>query len=153
MPVTNRELISQFLEAIRKDIIAEHIAQGQRASGRTLESFEVSSGNNSGQLLAADYVGVLEDGRRSGKVPSNFAAIIQEWMKAKGILNVPNQGRIAFLIARKISQEGTKLFRSGGQSGVLSKALSPSRIDAFVGSFAEKYQEEVLSDMVEAFKR
>lgn len=155
MSLTNREILTQFLEAIRGDIITEHLAQGQRASGRTLESLEVSVNDNGGSLSGSGHIGVLETGRKPGLIPKDFKGIILKWMADKGIFQGGDdkaKGAIAYFIARKISEEGTKLFRAGGQSGVLSKAITTERVDALVDSLARKYMTEISSDIIEEYK-
>jgi hypothetical protein len=145
---TNREILGQFFEAIRNDIITEHLAQGQRASGATLESLEIVLNDFKGQLWGAGYIGVLEDGRRAGGFPPRSK--IESWIKSKGIIpkGKISVAQLAFLIARKISMEGTLLHRKGGHSGVLSKAINEGRINALIESLASKYQAETVSEVV-----
>lgn len=150
--LTNKEILTQFFEAVRNDIIVEHLALNQRASGRTLESLEISIGEFSGNLSGARHIGVLEDGRRPGGMPP--VSRIEQWIKDKGIIP---KGKItplqlAYLIARKISIEGTLLYKRGGNSGVLSKAINKSRIDALLESLADKYQGEAVSEVVSVYK-
>jgi hypothetical protein len=150
--LTNREILSQFLEAVRNEIMAEHIRQGQRVTGRTLESLEISVNDNEGILYGARYIGVLEDGRRPGKMPP--ISKIEEWIKNRGILPKGKMSisALAFVMARKISLEGTVLHRDGGMSGVLSKAINQGRIDALIDSLSDKYRSEVESEVVDVFK-
>jgi hypothetical protein len=153
--LSNKEILSQFFEAIRNDILREHVAQGQVASGKTIESFEYTVDNFKGVLVANSYVGVLEYGRKPGKVPENFRGVILEWMQAKGIFQDKDnkaQGRIAYFISRKIAKEGTQLYKKGGNSGVLSKAINEKRINSLIESLASKYQSEVMSDVLAEFK-
>lgn len=152
MSLSSREIMSQFLEAVRNDIIQEHIAQGQRVTGKTLESLEISVNDIKGTLSAAGYIGVLEDGRRPGKFPP--ISKMAQWIQDRGI--VP-KGKIsilslAFLMARKISLEGTLLHRSGGGSGVLSKAINQGRLDALLESLADKYQADAMSEVLNVYK-
>jgi hypothetical protein len=106
---TNREILEQFFEAIRNDIITEHLALNQRASGRTLESLEIVINDFKGQLWGAGYIGVLEDGRRPGGFPPKSK--IEDWIRSKGIIpkGKISIAQLAYLIARKISMEGTLL--------------------------------------------
>lgn len=149
MSVSTRELISKFLEQVRNDIIQEHLAQGQRVTGRTLESLEISVNDSKGVLYGAGYIGVLEDGRRPGKFPP--VSKIEQWIKDRGI--IPN-GKIsiaslAYLMARKISLEGTNLYRSGGKSGVISRAIDEQKINAFIESVADVYQSNYASEIID----
>jgi hypothetical protein len=145
---TNREILTQFFEAIRNDIITEHLALNQRASGRTLESLEIVINDFKGQLWGAGYIGVLEDGRRPGGFPPKSK--IEDWIRSKGIIpkGKISIAQLAYLIARKISMEGTLLYQKGGNSGVLSKAINEGRINALIESLANKYQAETVSEVV-----
>jgi hypothetical protein len=138
LSVESREILTQFLETIRNEIIQEHIRQGQRVTGKTLESLEISVNDTTGTLSAAGYIGVLEDGRRPGKFPP--VSKIEQWIIDRGIIP---KGKIsitslAFIMARKISQEGTILNQRGGNSGVLSKAINEERIKSLLESLADK---------------
>jgi len=68
------------------------------------------------------YIRVLEDGRRPGKfVP---LAPIEKWLSDKNIAsNIPRKS-LAFLISRKIKNEGTALYKQGGNSGILSEYIN-----------------------------
>jgi hypothetical protein len=152
LSVESREALTQFLEHIRNEIIQEHIRQGQRVTGKTLESLEISVNDTTGTLSAAGYIGVLEDGRRPGKFPP--VSKIEQWIKDRGIIP---KGKIsitglAFIMARKISQEGTILNQRGGNSGVLSKAISEDRIKSLLESLAEKYITDYTSEVLVEYK-
>jgi hypothetical protein len=152
MSVSNREAIVQFMEAIRNDIIAEHIRQGQRVTGKTLESLEIFANDIYGSLTAFGYIGVLEDGRKPGKAPP--VGRIEQWINDRGILPKGKISRLqlAFIIARKISMLGTALFQNGGGSGVLSKAINEGRINTLLEAMGEKYITEFSSEVISEFK-
>ena len=85
----------------------------------------------------------METGRKAGKVPTGFQSIIRQWMADKGIKADPipyktnrqhkytEQERgdrsLAFLIARKIRREGTRLFREGGRNDIYSNEIPKTR--------------------------
>lgn len=136
---TPRQILSEELEELRKVIIAHHLSAGQKASGRTMASLRVDVSEESGTLWGRNAFGVLETGRRGGKVPMGFQAIIRQWMKDKGIKATPipyktdrphkytpeqrGEMSLSFLIARKIKREGTRLFRTGGRDDIYSNAI------------------------------
>ncbi len=156
MSVNNSRIIADYLNEVREQIIKAHLAAGQRASGRTLESFEVSASDFTGQLLGKDFVGVLETGRRAGKIPQGFKGIILQWMKDKGIYQDADekaQGRIAYFIAQKIKREGTKLSREGAKSGVLSQALDDKNLEGLLQAIASKYQSALAADLAENYNK
>lgn len=115
-------IVSEELEALKERIVANHRAAGQVASGRTIESMKVERTEDGGILWGRNAFGTLETGRKPGKVPKGFSDIILQWMEDKGIkANHPKS--FAFLVARKISEEGTKLFRDGGRSDIYSAEI------------------------------
>jgi hypothetical protein len=109
------DILSKELEQLKADIIRRHEEAGQVASGRTRASFEVKVSDSNGQLLGNSYAGVLERGRRGGKVPYDFKDILLRWAEAKGIYfaNNTDARRWAWFVTQKIRREGTALYRSG----------------------------------------
>lgn len=136
-------VLRQELEALKQKIIAQHIAAGQKASGRTIASIHVevkeSDQEDEGILFGRNAFGTLETGRKPGKVPYNFVSIIRQWMSDKGIAAPPipyktdrphkytpeerGAQSMAYLIARKIKKQGTSLFRSGGRADIYSNVI------------------------------
>lgn len=107
------ELVSSELEALKQRIIENHRSAGQVASGRTIASLKVEITEDGGVLWGRSAFGTLETGRKGGKVPAGFWKIIRQWMDDKGI-QVEKPDSFAYLVARKIANEGTQLFREGG---------------------------------------
>ena len=129
-----RLILQEELEKLRMNIISNHLKAGQKASGRTAASMHVEASEDSGTLWGRKAFGVLETGRKAGRVPKDFQGIIMQWMRDKGIHAAPipyltdrphkytpqqrGELRMSYLIARKIRKEGTRLFRSGGRSDI-----------------------------------
>ncbi len=107
------ELVASELEALKQRIIENHRNAGQVASGRTIASLKVEMTEDGGVLWGRSAFGTLETGRKPGKVPAGFWKIIRQWMDDKGI-QVEKPDSFAYLVARKIANEGTQLFREGG---------------------------------------
>ena len=136
---TPRRILAEELEVLKKAIIAHHVAAGQKASGRTIASMRVEASENEGSLWGRQAFGVLETGRRGGKVPMGFEKVIRQWMKDKGLRAEPipyktdrphkytpqerGEMSMSYLIARKIRKEGTRLFRMGGRSDIYSEEV------------------------------
>lgn len=132
-------VLSEELEELKKKIIEHHLGAGQKASGRTAASLRVEVTGNEGALYGRSPFGTLETGRKPGKTPHGFQAIIRKWMADKGIEAAPipyktdrphkytpqERGNLslAFLIARKIKREGTSLFRKGGRADIYSNVI------------------------------
>ena len=66
------DILQEELDNFLKEIIRQHEAAGQVASKKTRDSFKVEVSENYGKLVGASYAGVLEKGRKSGKVPARF---------------------------------------------------------------------------------
>lgn len=107
------ELVASELKALKQHIIENHRSAGQVASGRTIASLKVEITEDGGVLWGRSAFGTLETGRKGGKVPAGFWKIIRQWMDDKGI-QVEKPDSFAYLVARKIANEGTQLFREGG---------------------------------------
>jgi hypothetical protein len=154
--MTDKEIIYNFLQTIKKEIIDRHEAAGQRATGNTINSMEVEADDSKGILSGPAHIGVLEDGRGPTKGGAGsgkkLSEVIREWIDAKGINpNGVSKNSLAFLIARKIHNEGTLLFQHGGKSGVVSLSITEDRITAFLNAFAKKYTSQVKSEMLTEF--
>lgn len=120
-----KQILSEELESLRKRIIERHIAAGQKASGRTISSLSVTVNDDEGTLYGRKAFGVLETGRRGGKVPKGFYKIIQQWVKDKGISfsSVRERNTFAYFVSRKIATEGTRLYRSGVTEDIYSTEI------------------------------
>lgn len=120
-----KQILSEELESLRKRIIERHIAAGQKASGRTISSLSVTVNDDEGTLYGRKAFGVLETGRRGGKVPKGFYKIIQQWVKDKGLSfsNVRERNTFAYFVSRKIAAEGTRLHRSGVTEDIYSTEI------------------------------
>lgn len=132
-------ILLEELQALKAQITANIRATGQWASGKTAASMAVMVSGSIGELVGRRAFGTLETGRRGGRVPRNFAAIIYDWMQAKGIHADPmpyktsrphkysEQERgdrtMAYFISRTIRREGTRLYRDGGRDDVYSRAI------------------------------
>lgn len=120
--IMNRELTAAINEM---DAMAE--AQGRIGSGKTMAAvtaelvvrapFEVE-----GRVMAPDYIfQALEDGRRPGKMPP--VSEIEQWVDSKGLDISP------WAIAKTIAAKGTKLYREGGRSGVITQPFGPKLVE------------------------
>lgn len=151
-------ILTEELEALKKKIIAQHFGAGQKASGRTAASLRVEVTEEEGTLYGRSPFGTLETGRKSGKVPQGFQAIIRKWMADKGINAEPipyktdrphkytpqERGNLSlsYLIARKIRREGTSLFRKGGRADIYSNVI-PEATERIKGRIVELLKMDV----------
>ena len=135
------ELVGDELETLKQRIIANIQAAGAVATGKTIQSLYVQRRTDGGALVFHGKMpfGVLETGRKGGKVPKGFASIIYDWMQAKGVHGLPmpyltaqqhkytpqerGDRTLAYFISRKIAREGSQLFRQGGRDTIYSNEI------------------------------
>lgn len=167
METVPRIILQEELEALRLSIIGNHLKAGQKASGRTAASLRVEVSEDSGTLWGRNAFGVLETGRKGGRVPKDFQGIIMQWMRDKGIRPAPipyltdrphkytpqqrGELRMSYLIARKIRREGTKLFRAGGRQDIYSPEIEKTmeRIETRMVSLIKTKIEHIKLNKVE----
>lgn len=126
-------VLSKEFESLKKDLIKAYDAKGMRASGKFADTLEVKVTGLTAQLWGESYAQQLETGRKSGSFPPIDA--IKKWIQDKGIAS-RIQGEIsisslAFLIARKIAQQGWKREDHGGVE-LISEVVTDARIQKII---------------------
>lgn len=128
-----------LVNAIKTKLIERQGADGRfssvvNASGRLAESITYVVNGSKLSILGNDYIYYLEHGRRAGKRPPKD--VIRKWIDDKGIVPRDNISKdsLAFLIARKMGQEGSTIYRAGG-----SDLVSGIFNDQFVGSLQAEF--------------
>ena len=136
-------MLTEVFEQAKRDIIANHERAGQVASGKTRDSLsvEVTSDTTSATatMYGRKYFAALETGSQPWKKqykhpPKPFVETIAKWMTDKGI-----EGVSAYLVARKIMREGSRLYRDGGRQDIFTPVMEDieERIDAHLSSIFE----------------
>lgn len=98
-------------------------------------------------VYADDYIYYGENGRKNGKRPP--INVIKQWISDKGIVPTDiSVDSLAFLIARKIGQEGTTIFRAGGKSGLVSDTFNDRLVESIEFEFANLIFAEASSEIV-----
>lgn len=111
------------------------------ATGKARKSLVIRHTDEGMQLVSTmpdrkfNYIWTLETGRKPTQTKQagspTLRETIREWIDVKGITpDDPKTSKdsLAFLIARKIHREGTKLHRQGGNSGIISAVTNPKYI-------------------------
>jgi hypothetical protein len=89
-------------------------------------------------------------------------SIILRWIFAKGIKPKGNtKGEIkyyhyiglAYVIARRIHQEGNMIYRLQKPTGIITSVITDKRIDAFIGTFGSKFLSFVQSEILQGFDK
>ena len=139
-------ILKYELEILKRRIIANHIAAGQKASGRTIDSLKVETDKTSGTLFGRKAIGTVETGRRGGRVPKGFYYVIQQWVINKGIsfTSVRERNTFAYFVSKKIAAEGTSLFKKGGRNDIYSNEL-PSTIENIKDRLIKNYVESIIN--------
>ena len=147
------KLTEQLVNDIQTKLIQRRGANGTfesvvNASGKLAKSirFEVTNGTVL-SIYGNDYIQFLGNGRRPGKRPPT--SVIRQWIDDKGIIpDGISKDSLAFLIARRIHQEGSTIYQAGGSdliSGIFNEELQRS-IEA---EFAQLLVTEIQSEIFE----
>jgi len=145
-------MLSGLVNAILKNFAEETIA-GIRSR---IPNVTGASANSLGYRIDAEgltifssmkYFTVLETGRKPGKRPP--ISVIEQWIKDKPIASDINPRSLAFLIARKIGEEGSLLYRQGGKSGVISDNINDKVIsENLVANLSDTFRDYVINEFL-----
>ena len=137
--------VNQIKENIYQKSVTSY--GSMNASGETAESIGWRFDGRTLQVFGAGYIFILEDGRKPGKMPP--LEEIKRWISVKPVSSDIPIDSLAYLIGRKISQEGSLLYRQGGNSGILSSVanddyinqwLTPNMLKAFTEVVTETFK-------------
>ena len=145
-------MLSGLVNAILKNFAEETIA-GIRSR---IPNVTGASANSLGYRVDAEgltifsslkYFTVLETGRKPGKRPP--ISVIEQWIKDKPIASDINPRSLAFLIARKIGEEGSLLYRQGGKSGVISESINDKVIkEKLINNLNDTFRDYVVNEFI-----
>ena len=140
----NNNLIKQFLNSLKTDVINSLQANGKSVTGQTAKQLTIVENGDKAQLQLPGYMQLLETGRG----PTTLDAVtgnppmiqrIQQWCQAKGIPD-----KAAWAIKKSIDKKGFK-----GAPGLLSVPLGDDninqRLTPIVNSIAEELSEELIN--------
>ena len=132
---------------------AERTIEGIRSripnvTGKMSQSLGYRIDENGLTIFSSEkYFTVLETASKQGKMPP--ISTIEEWVKNKPIASDINPRSLAFLIARKIGEEGSLLYRQGGKSGVISDFINDQKIkEDLIDLLDEKFREAVINEFI-----
>ena len=130
-------LTRKALEKLRDDIREAIATKGMDNSGQAWESLSVE-GNT---LFGADYIYYLDKGRGPGKFPP--PKNIVEWVRAKLGLEGSEAKQVAYVIGKKISEQGTEIFRNTGK-GINLDALIAAMLSDLEDAVGDEAKVEIL---------
>jgi hypothetical protein len=148
MTDTSMTALQDYFNTIRQQIIDIATQKGMLATGKTLASLEVVPTQNGYELQANSSIYFLEHGRgptHPGATQGNpnLAEIIEDWLQAKGLDINP------YAVANTIHKKGTRLFRAGGNSGVLSVPLNLDTLDDVFNTITAEWADIASSQIFE----
>lgn len=115
------------------------------ASGKLANSITYTIQNGVMTIWGNDYIYYLQNGRKSGKKPPR--AVIRQWIDDKGIQpDGISKDSLAYLIQRRIGNEGTTIYQAGGSDLVSSvvEDLQATIEDEFFGLLSNEINSEIL---------
>lgn len=145
-------MLTGLTEAILKNF-AEEVIAGIRSripnvTGQSAQSLGYRIDAEGLTIFSSmKYFTVLETGRKPGKRPP--ISVIEQWIKDKPIASDINPRSLAFLIARKIGEEGSLLYRQGGKSGVISESINDKVIqEKLINTISNSFRDYVINEFV-----
>jgi hypothetical protein len=144
------DIIRSFAEKYIEDIRKSMDSSGVTASGNFNRSLQYYQSDKELIIYGAPYAGAIEFGRgpSSGKGDGSLRGIIRKWIDVKGITPTGkiSKDSLAFLITRKIHEEGTKLYRKDGKKNP-SKVIDGIRTDGRIEELAKKLALNVITEV------
>lgn len=150
------EQLTEILQGVREEIVRNMDKYHRNASFRSVKSLRVQPETSGATLYGSKSFNTMESGRPPGRAPENFADVIFQWSKDKGIRIAPlpyRNGRgkyspedrarwqFARCVAHKIITQGTKLYRERGFDDIYSSAVNRAIDKAFKATMAQASQE------------
>lgn len=156
--ITAREVFEQFGGSAISDIQAKLGSTGANASGKTSRSLRKELADDELTIFGSEVFRYVEEGRgpskKKGSGSEDLYSQIKQWIKDKGITPTGDisDDNLAFLITRKIHNEGTLLHRTKTARDIFSSVLNKNRIESLVKVIADNTRNKITSDIVKAFK-
>lgn len=154
-----------YLEAVREDIARYLDSSGMTTTGQAKRSMEIVQARSrktgrfeaSFYLMSVDYLPILYTG--VGSKPAKFPPFqpgskLYKWVVNKGLAFTKKNGslmtrsQMSFLIARKIHQEGTRIFR--GRPGIPIDRIIEDNSQEYLNELGEVFEAEIITDWEKA---
>lgn len=146
MLVVPESIINEVLtDVVEMYLKPKFIELGMNASGQWLNSLEVRTSLNRGEIWGMDYTEYLVNGRRPGNRPP--IAPLVEWVQNKFGYVGQQATSTAFAIANKIAKEGTEYYPDGTD---LLEVLNSREVTEFINNRIGEY---IIEDTKLQFER
>lgn len=150
MAYAQSNVVKEWLEQLRIDLIAEYDRLGLRASGNYEKSLYFFATDKRAIMYGAKYAYQMQYGRKPGTYPPREA--IEDWIDAKKLQYTIPKSSLAFLIQRKIFSEGIKVPSKYNAGGVIANVITEERIQVLIDKLRFVNILQVSSDVVEIIK-
>jgi hypothetical protein len=131
------QLTAKHLNLLRDRIRDTLAAKNLDNTGEAGMSLEVQGS----KLLGADYLYYLDKGRGPGKFPP--VQNIRDWVRQKLGVDDKEAKGIAFLVGRKISKEGTEIYKNSSK-GIELDSLVSEMLDELTKELPQEMAAEAL---------
>ncbi|MGV3695510.1 hypothetical protein [Flavobacterium sp.] len=154
--MTSEEIYHKFLERLRLKLIAKYDELGLRASGDYVEQLEAEVVGDKLIMYGAFHSQFMESGRDAGGFPPRKA--IEDWIDTKNGLPAvfrEKKSQFAFLIARKIAEQGITVPNEFNKGKVISSVVDDflaNDIQEMIEELGEIYLSRIKSDVVEILR-
>lgn len=127
---------------------------GTSASGKTAQSLRYEVTNEASKatlkVMGKPYFMVVETGRKPtpnyDKPSKAFVQSIADWLQF-----VSGDTSPAYAIAKSIHKKGTKLFRDGGRTDIVSNVINQNLTDKISLDLLNKFAQQYMANMVKLF--
>lgn len=146
----NEEILREEFEKLKLELIASYDAHNLRASGKWEQELEIETTSHSATLWGADYTMQMKFGVPKGARPPLKA--IEEWIYHKGIRPLEAKmsvSSLAFLIARKIEMEGSKVFRERKEVKFIEEVITPERIQKIIDKVSAVHISQAITELTQ----
>ncbi len=155
--ITAREVFEQFSGSSIAEIQGKMGSTGANASGETSRSLRMEISDYELTIYGSEIFRYVETGRGPSRKRGSGESLyerIKQWIKDKGITpdGDISDDSLAFLIARKIHNEGTVIYRTNSPRDIFSSVLDENKIRSLVDVISENSRNMITSDIVRAFK-
>ncbi|MGD2113431.1 MAG: hypothetical protein PVG07_00150 [Acidobacteriota bacterium] len=131
--MTDQEVIKEEIDAILSDILTVYEQSGRKASGQFAEGLEAIYSPYQATIRGYVYLAGRGKTKKKGKAGEpTLQQSILKWLQVKGIKAIErniSQKSLAFLIARKIHEEGTN---PSEWLRIYEQVITPERIDRII---------------------
>ena len=149
-----KAILTEFAETviagIRQNIQNKQVTQygSMFTTGKMSDSLGYRIDESGLTIFSSEkYFTVLETGRKPGKRPP--MSVIEEWIANKPVASDLNPKSLAYLIAKKIGEEGSLIYRQGGNSGVISDYINEEYIkENLIVKLTDSFRDYVVNEFI-----